>query len=190
MRIARRPFLLATLALGVAPVPARADVIPDGVRSLGFRLSVSNLGTYLGAWGFVIYPTSNYGFGYVFEPSVSLVHLMLPARGRRPPTQLHAIPRAAFDALVEGASRYPQGEHRELVTVVPAPTNSVVAPLPLAPTLLVPETSTRMRVTRTLRIATLTEERFDLVLEREVYTHRDGHEEVTVPARGAPRPRR
>lgn len=183
MTITRRGLVFGSVALALAPSAlVRADSIPDGIRFLAFTMSIANLSAHTRRWGFVIYPTTNSGCAYVFDPEVSLAQLMMRARGPRTATQLHAIPRAQFDPLVARAERYPHGENRAMVTLIHPPRRMLAAPLPLVPDAFVPRGSTAERIHRTFRIATLTARRFDLVLEREVITHRDGHEEVTTPA--------
>ena len=101
--------------LPLLTLTAAADVAPPDMRSIDYTLTIDNLADYPDHV-LLIYPTSNNGFAYVFEPDKAMVGLMVN-NSRSGTTALYAMTRADFDARNPDPSTYNHGDNGELVTV-------------------------------------------------------------------------
>lgn len=177
MRRTSSLLFLGLLWSGLGSV-ASADVVPDGVRGVRYTLTVENLADYPDH-AFILYPTTNAGYGYVLEPNVGLRRVMMGER-RFGPTRLHAMTRAELRRHDPSAPRHPHGDNGERVLVVdapPGPPRSLEAAAAIHPPDLVPIDSTLDAVERVFRISRLDAQVFELTLVRETWIHRDGRRE-------------
>lgn len=172
------PVALWVLAAALTPCRVRADAIPEDYRSLQYDLRIENLAEY-GDYAFILYPTSNNGFGYVVEDAnVPLTHVMMNGRHGLT-TRLCVMTREELRRHDPTAPRYPHGDDDQLVMVVQQPPPSApVAEADISPPPMVFDSDPRLRVSRTFRIAHVTPRELDLRLVEEVTLMRDGTRHV------------
>src|SRR4051812_36834963 len=99
--------LVALCALWLAPPRVGGDMAPPGVKSVDYKLVISNLAEYPG-YVLIVYPTSNNGYGYVFEEGKGLTNVMMSDR-KGSPSRLFAMTRADFAKHAPNPNRYPHG---------------------------------------------------------------------------------
>ena len=153
--------MLALLTL--LHVAATADVMPPNWKTVAYDVEISNLDEHPDHV-FLIYPTSNHGFAYVFDPDVGMTGLMLREGQRGSGTSLYAYPRAAFEAKNPAPSRHPHGDNDELLTVVTLPYGALQAEATFSRPDLYPASSDVDRIERSYRIASLDDGAFVLEL--------------------------
>lgn len=182
-----RGFIAALGALLLAlllVVEARADVLPPGLRGVEYVLKIDNLDAYP-EHAFIVYPTTNSGFGYVVETSpVNVIRLMRRKDWKGPASRLYAMTKAELAAHDPDAPRPPHADDRKTpVMVVDEPPKSALrADAAIEPPDLVPHDSDVIRIERTFHIAKLDPNAFELELVEEKTVDGAGQEEVTRPA--------
>ena len=166
-------------AAALQPISARADVPPPGVKSVEYTLTIANRAQFPD-WVFIVYPTSNNGYGYVLEEGKPISNVMMGSQRRTGPSRLHAMKRADFDKFAAKAPRHPHGDHDEMVMVVnppPPPPGSLQAAAAIEPPEGIPMSSTIVGVERVYRIKRLDAAKFELALAEETTIHKDGKRE-------------
>ncbi|MCB9593110.1 MAG: hypothetical protein H6719_10290 [Sandaracinaceae bacterium] len=168
-------------ALLAAAGTARADAIGPGQRGLGYHFEVTNLAEHPD-YAFILYPTSNSGFGYVMEEGLSLDRLMMGQR-LGGPTHLVAMTRDALRRHDPTAPRHPHADDgRPVLVVREPPASAPVAEAVIHPPGLVAQDDPRWQITRRFRIARVTETALVLELVEEVTQMRDGTSRVRTGA--------
>lgn len=138
------------------------------MRGVNYVLKIDNLEEFPDH-AFIVYPTSNFGYGYVVETSpVNLIRLMMRESSRRRPSRLYAMSKAALAKHDPDAPRYPHADDRTPVMVVDEPPKSALrADAAIEPPALVPEDSKIVRIERTFHISRLDRRAFELELVKE-----------------------
>ena len=178
MRQSALPAFAALLLLTLAS-PARADIPPTGVKGFAYQFTIANLADFPD-YVFIVYPTSNSGYGYVYEAGKGYSNLMMRESWKGPGTSLYAMKRSDFANHAPSPSHYPHGDKNVEVTVVrapPKPPRALMSSILIAPPPLVPLSSTITSIERVFRIRALDATHFDLVIAEETAVHADGKRE-------------
>ena len=170
---ASRAFIVAALGAVLLTLlfatHARADALPPRMRGVGYVLKIDNLDEFP-EHAFILYPTSNSGFGYVVETSpVNVIGVMRRDNWKGPPTRLFAMTKTELAAHDPDAPRHPHADdYKTPVMVVDEPPESALrAEAAIEPPDLVPEDSEIVRIERTFHIARLDDRAFELELVKE-----------------------
>lgn len=178
-RIRHLVVCAAVLTLASVAGVSSADVVPPGRKGVAHDLVVDNLGAFPDHV-FIVYPTSNHGYGYVLEAGKPINGLLVRDDWKGPGSRLYAMAKKAFDAHYGVPNSHPHGDNREMVQVVPRPPKSaLVADAALDPPGLVERASPLVRVDRTFRITVLEDDRFEVDLVRRVDHFDDGTTRTT-----------
>ncbi len=168
---------LAAAALSTA---ASADALPPNVRVIEYTFTVDNIDEFPDHV-FVISPTTNSGFGYVYDPEVGPPRALIAEGRRGEPSRLLAFPRASFEAANPEPVMHPHGINDAMVQVVPNTRGvSLRAEQPLTLHRQVRPSDPALSVERVFHIESLTDSEFVLSIVREVQTNTDGTLQIII----------
>lgn len=180
--VTRGLFALA-LPAALAPAPARADALPEGVKVLDYKFTIENRKAFED-WVLIVYPTSNNGYGYVLEEGKPIYNVMMRKGWKGPGSALYAMKKADFKVWAADATHYPHGDNDEQVTIVsppPGPPRAHRATADISPPAHVPQSNPVDGIERTFRIRSISDKGFDLQLVKQVEVRRGGKGKAGSP---------
>lgn len=158
----------------LVPSLAFADALAPNQRTLDYSFEIVNIADFDNYY-FIIYPTTNSGYGYAIENGADLTNVMMNRRGIV--SRLYAMPKDVLSEHDPTAERHEHAVNGVATYVIRTPDSAprtLVAEADIAPLGTVPLADPRISVTRRFRIAQLDDSTFDLQWIDEITQNRDG----------------